>query len=106
MRKNPTMYAYAALSILGAVAPWFFAGQVFLSGAGLWEFISLAFANDASSAVCWDITLSSFVFWIWVATESKKHGMRHWWVYVALTFVALATALGVFLMVREKHRTA
>jgi 2,4-dienoyl-CoA reductase-like NADH-dependent reductase (Old Yellow Enzyme family) len=92
---------YLAIAVLGAILPWVFAGRVFLGGHGLVDFIGMAFGNDASSAVAIDISLSSVVFWVWAVIEAKRLRMRHAWVYIALTFVALATAAALFFFVRD-----
>ena len=92
---------YIVLAVLGAILPWVFAGRVFLGGQGLIDFIAMAFANDASSAVAIDISLSSVAFWVWAVIEAKRLRMRHAWVYIALTFVALATAAALFFLVRD-----
>jgi 2,4-dienoyl-CoA reductase-like NADH-dependent reductase (Old Yellow Enzyme family) len=93
--------AYVVIAVLGAIVPWVFAGRVFLGGQGLFDFIALAFANDASSAVAIDICLSSGAFWVWAVIEAKRLRMRHAWAYIALTFVALATAAALFFLVRD-----
>lgn len=94
---------YLVIAVLGAILPWVFAGRVFAGGHGLVDFIRLAFANDASSAVAIDISLSSVAFWVWAMIEAKRLRMRHAWIYIALTFVALATAAALFFFVRDAH---
>jgi 2,4-dienoyl-CoA reductase-like NADH-dependent reductase (Old Yellow Enzyme family) len=92
---------YLVIAVLGAILPWVFAGRVFLGGHGLIDFVRLAFANDASSAVAIDISLSSVAFWVWAMIEAKRLRMRHAWIYIALTSVALATAAALFFFVRD-----
>lgn len=101
MKVRFTSVTYLVIAVLGAIVPWLFAGRVFLGGGGLLDFIALAFANDASSAVATDISLASGAFWVWAVLEAKRLRMRHAWVYVALTFVALATAAALFFFVRD-----
>lgn len=92
---------YVVIAVLGAILPWVFAGSVFLGGHGLIDFIAQAFANDASSAVAIDISLSSAAFWVWAVIEARRLGMRHSWFYIAVTFVALATAAALFFLIRD-----
>lgn len=101
MKVRFASVTYLVIAVLGAIVPWLFAGRVFLGGRGLIDFIALAFANDASSAVATDICLASGAFWVWAVFEAKRLRMRHAWVYVVLTFVALATAAALFFLVRD-----
>lgn len=101
MKVRFASVTYVVIAVLGAILPWVFAGRVFLGGHGLIDFIGLAFANDASSAVAIDISLSSAAFWVWAVIEAKRLRMRHAWVYIAVTFVALATAAALFFLVRD-----
>ncbi len=93
--------ALAALAVAGAVVPWWFIIQFFVAEPSLMAFLAKVFANPASIAVAIDILLASIAFWIWLVPEARRVGMERPWIYIALTFIALATAVAVFFIVRD-----
>ncbi|MFZ5757306.1 MAG: DUF2834 domain-containing protein [Pseudomonadota bacterium] len=67
-------------------------------------FIDDVFANHASSSIGWDITIACAAFVIWMLHEARRLGMRHVWIYVAVTFlIAFAVAAPLFLFMRERQ---
>jgi hypothetical protein len=94
---------YLALAVLGAAVPYGFLLPYFRAeGIGL-EFLRAIFANGAASGFTVDLILSSVVFWIFLFREAARAGVRHPWIYVAVTLtVGLSCALPLFLWVREK----
>jgi len=93
---------YLELAILGAIVPYvFFAPWFWNNGTDLFGFVSLLFANQPAGGFASDILISSAVFWAWSWNESRRHGVRYWWVYVVLNLtIGLSCALPLFLYSR------
>jgi len=101
---------YAVLAVAGLVGTWWF-NLRFMSASGgsfsVVEFVRAGFANDASSSLGADLVVGTLTFLAWSFAESRRLGMRHWWVFVLLTFgVAFAMAFPLFLLVRERRLAA
>lgn len=98
---------YAVLAVLGAVLPWYFNVQLMPSGFTLQAFLSGVFANPASSSIGVDILVGATAFNVWMIAEARRLGMKHWWVYLVVTFfVAFACACPLFLLMRERRLRA
>ena len=66
-------------------------------------FVAGGFANPAASFLSVDLIVSVACFFLWMFPEGKRLGMRHVWVYAALTFmVAMAVSFPIFMMMRER----
>ena len=64
--------------------------------------LSLAWGNPIAATTLTDFTISCLVFWPFVFVESKKLGIRYWWLFVVTNiFIGLSFALPAFLYVRE-----
>lgn len=98
-------YWYLVLAILGLFLTYGLgAAFVVLHGWNFDLFVSRSIGNTAAASAIADVTLATFAFWIFVYRESKRLGMKRWWVYVLSTFVfGLVTPLGVYLFVRDEH---
>ena len=95
------------LAVLGAVLPWYFNVQLMPSAFTLQGFLAGVFANPASSSIGVDILVAGTAFNVWMVTEARRLGMKHWWVYIVVTFfVAFACACPLFLMMRERRLRA
>jgi hypothetical protein len=97
---------YGVLALVGLIGPWYFNVQFMTAHGGfvLGTFLADIFANPASSSVGVDITIGATAFLVWMVSEARKLGMRHWWVYIVLTFaVAFAFACPFFLFMRERR---
>ncbi|HEX2062683.1 MAG TPA: DUF2834 domain-containing protein [Thermoanaerobaculia bacterium] len=90
---------YALLALAGFVLPMSqFALFVRDHGFDLLAFLTLPFANAASSMLTFDLVVSCVVFWTFVYTQR----VRQRWLYVAMTLlVGLSFALPMFLFARE-----
>lgn len=96
--------AYAALSILGLVATWYFNLQYFGSGGSIepGPFFAAATANALTTAITIDVYVAALVFSVWVSSEWRQHAGPNPLPYVALCFaVGLAIAFPLYLAVRE-----
>jgi hypothetical protein len=101
-RPWPTL-VFGLLAILGVALPWYFNLQFLASGESPLEFLRAGFANPAVASVTVDILIASTAFLIWMIVESRRLGMRNWWIYIVLTFsLAFAFAFPLFLMMRER----
>ncbi|MFH2099903.1 MAG: DUF2834 domain-containing protein, partial [Pseudomonadota bacterium] len=103
MSRTQRKAVYLVLGIAGGVLPWVFAGRVFASGQGLWDFLGLAVANPAATAVALDISFSTAVAGFFAWREARRLEIRGVWICAPLLVVALATALAVFLWMRENR---
>jgi len=99
---------YGVLAVAGALLPWYFNMQLVLGpGFTLPGFLAGVFANPASSSIGVDILVGATAFTLWMVREARLLGMRHWWVYIAITlFVAFACACPLFLLMRERRLRA
>jgi hypothetical protein len=103
MKRSWPTIVFGLLTILGLVLPWYFNLQFLTAGGSPIGFLRAGFANPAVSSVAVDILIAAGAFLIWMIVESRRLGMRHWWIYVVLTFsVAFAFAFPLFLMMRER----
>jgi hypothetical protein len=98
---------YLIAAAIGAVAPYatFFGYLANVPGSS--SALSLAWGNPIAAATLTDFTISCLVFWPFVFTESKKLGIRYWWLFVVTNiFVGLSFAFPAFLYVRERRLTS
>jgi len=104
MRPSASTTIFALLAVLGAALPWYF-NLHFLAAAGnLFGFLRAGFANPAVASVTVDIFIASVTFLIWMVMEARRLRMRHWWVYIVLTFsIAFACGFPLFLMMRQRR---
>ncbi len=94
---------YLALAVVGAIVP-IALGVVFLTEHGLdgGEAGRQLFGSTASTLALADLSISSLVFWVWLAREAPRVGIRLWWPFVAANLlVGLSFALPLFLYVRS-----
>lgn len=63
---------------------------------------SLAFANEISSIFMLDLFYVVLVYFIWAAFDSKRTGMKRWWLTIFWTLIfGLAVGLPLFFYQRE-----
>ena len=97
---------YLIAAIIGAIAPYatYFGYRAYVPGAS--GVLSLAWGSPIAAATLTDFTISCLVFWPFVFAESRRLGVRHWWLFiVANIFIGLSFALPAFLYVREQQRS-
>jgi hypothetical protein len=98
---------YLALAVVGAIVP-IALGVVFLTRHGLdgAEAMRQLFGTTVSTLAFADLTISSVVFWVWLAREAPRAGIRRWWPFVvANLLVGLSFALPLFLYVRSTRES-
>jgi hypothetical protein len=101
-------WLYLVAAILGTALPL---SQLipFLAAHGLDLplFFSQLFQNHISAFVGMDLTVSSFVLWLFVFSEGRRRGMNKLWLYVVCNLaVGVSLALPLFLFVRERKLKA
>ena len=98
---------YLIAAAIGAVAPYatYYGYLAYVPGSS--GALSLAWGNPIAAATLTDFTISCLVFWPFVYVESKKLGIRYWWLFVVTNiFIGLSFALPAFLYVRERRLTS
>jgi hypothetical protein len=98
-------YFYLAMAIAGFLLTYGLGvAFVILHGWNAGLFWDWSVGNPAGASVVADATLSLFVFWVFVYRESRRLGMKRWWLYVAATFIfGLIAPFGAFLYQRESY---
>lgn len=96
---------YLLLAIAGLVIPWIYNLQ-FMSESGgsfdIGEFVAAGSANAASKSLSWDLAIACIAGLTWIFFESKRLGMRFFWIYIVLAFtIAYAFAFPLFLFMRQ-----
>ena len=95
---------YLIAAAIGAVAPYatYYGYLAYVPGSS--GALSLAWGNPIAAATLTDFTISCLVFWPFVFVESKKLGIRYWWLFVVTNiFIGLSFALPAFLYLRERR---
>ena len=96
---------YLLLAIAGIVMTWYYNLQFMQESGGsfnLAEFMAASSSNAASQSLSWDLAIACLAGLLWIFFESKRLGMRFFWVYIILAFsVAYAFAFPLFLFVRQ-----
>ncbi len=96
---------YLLLAIAGVVITWYYNLQFMQESGGsfdLAEFMAASSSNAASQSLSWDLAIACLAGLLWIFFESKRLGMRFFWVYIILAFsVAYAFAFPLFLFVRQ-----
>ena len=65
-------------------------------------FIAAGATNAAAQSLSWDLAIACITGLTWIYFESKRMGLRFFWVYIILAFaVAFAFAFPLFLFIRQ-----
>lgn len=109
MTSAARQWVYASLAVIGVVVTWSFNLQFILQTGGfsIVDFVVACYANAASASITNDllVVVALFLFWSW--QESRRLAMRHWWLFVPLTFcIAIAFAFPLFMLMRERAMAA
>ena len=98
-------HVYLVLCMIGAIVPYtLFLPFLLEHGPDLVFFTELLFVNPIAGAFGLDMILSSVVFWMLVAVEGRRAGVRHLWAPIAANIViGLSMGLPLFLYMRELH---
>jgi len=93
--------------LLGSAIPLYFIIQFVRDAGGidLVEFVNQLFANYAASTFSADLLICSFIFWIFMANEQKKHRTPNMGYFILLNLtIGLSTAMPLYLFFREKGK--
>lgn len=94
---------YFALAILGLVLPYsLFFPWLLEHGLDFTLFFQELFVNDVSGTGGLDILAVTLVIVAFIVFESKKLGMKHAYISVLATLVAVGFGLALFLCMRER----
>jgi len=100
-----TRTIYLLLAIVGLVMTWYYNLQFIAESGGSFdvaEFIAAGATNSAAQSLSWDLAIACITGLTWIYFESKRMGLRFFWVYIILAFaVAFAFAFPLFLFVRQ-----
>ena len=104
-RMSITRTIYLLLAIFGLVMTWYYNLQFMDQSGGAFsiaEFIAASSSNAASQSLSSDLAIACIAGLLWIFFESRRLGMRFFWVYIVLTFsVAYAFAFPLFLFIRQ-----
>ena len=65
-------------------------------------FIAAGATNAAAQSLSWDLAIACITGLTWIYFESRRMGLRFFWVYIILAFaVAFAFAFPLFLFIRQ-----
>jgi hypothetical protein len=96
---------YLALALLGLVMTWYYNLQFMQASGGAFDlgaFLDATSGNAASQSLSWDLAVACVAGLLWIFFESRRLGMRFFWVYILLAFgIAWAFAFPLFLFVRQ-----
>lgn len=97
--------SYLLLAIIGLVMTGYYNFQFVAESGGSFsiaEFIAAGASNSASASLSWDLAIACIAGLIWMFMESRRLGLRFFWLYAILAFtVAYAFAFPLFLFVRQ-----
>ncbi len=96
---------YLLLTLAGLSIPWYYNFQFMQQAGGAFsiaDFIAASSSNAASQSLSWDLAIACIAGLLWIFFESRRLGLRFFWVYIFLTFsVAYAFAFPLFLFIRQ-----
>jgi len=95
---------YFILALLGLLLPYsFFLPWLLEHGLDFSLFFAELLANDVASTTALDFMVVSVGVIIFIIFESKKLGMKHIYLFILATLVAVGFGLALFLCIRERH---
>jgi hypothetical protein len=96
---------YLLLAIAGLGMTWYYNLQFIADSGGSFdvaEFMAAGATNAAAKSLSWDLAIACITGLTWIYFESRRMGLRFFWVYIVLAFgVAFAFAFPLFLFVRQ-----
>ncbi|MCK4836840.1 MAG: DUF2834 domain-containing protein [Candidatus Aminicenantes bacterium] len=97
---------YFMLAFFGFVVPYYFFIRFILNfGFDLMEMGNQLFASDISTCFAVDLIVVAVVFLIFSYFNSRRMGMKRWWIYLVATLVAGPSfSIPFYLGVREKYQ--
>jgi hypothetical protein len=100
-----TRSIYLILAIFGLAMTWYYNLQFIADSGGsfdVMEFIAAGATNAAAQSLSWDLAIACITGLVWIYFESRRMGLRFFWVYIILAFgLAFAFAFPLFLFIRQ-----
>lgn len=101
-------WIFLGLAIWGAIHPmYYFIGWFSENGLDLGAMIDAWHANQASSGLVWDLTISAIALTVWVIAETL--GTKRWrglWAIPATFCIGVSCGLPLYLFLRGIRRRA
>jgi hypothetical protein len=104
MGRGGLFRLYLALALIGAALPlsaflpWFAD-----NGLDIPLFIAELFSTRIGAFFGWDVIVSALVLFAFIAVESRRLGIQHWWLPVIATLsIGVSCGLPLFLALRER----
>ncbi|WP_430909686.1 DUF2834 domain-containing protein [Maribacter sp. 2-571] len=97
---------FLLLAVVGLCATWYYNIRFYLEvdDTSIGNFIALTKTTLPASSINADIAVVAVAFLVWMVLEARKLKMKHWWIFIPLTFlVALAFSFPLFLFFRERN---
>ena len=95
---------YLLLTLAGFIIPWYYNFQFMQQSGGAFsiaEFIAASSSNAASQSLTSDLAIACIAGLVWMFFESRRLGLRFFWIYIVLTFsvaYAFAFPLSLFFL--------
>ncbi len=97
---------FLALAFLGICTTWYYNILFYLEvgDTSIGNFFALTKTTLPAKSINADIAVVAIAFVVWIVYEARKLRMKHWWIFIPLTFlVALACSFPLFLFFRERR---
>jgi hypothetical protein len=99
--------AYGLLAVLAVIGGWYYNIQYYLQAGdefGWIDWMQRCFVNPAAASAFMDLTFAYIITSMFMIIEARRIGMRAGWVYVVVAiWISLGFAIGLFLLMRERH---
>ncbi len=96
---------FLLLAVVGLCATWYYNTRFYLEveDTSIGNFLALTKTTLPAKSINADIAVVAIAFMLWMIYEARKLRMKHWWLFIPLTFlVALACSFPLFLFFRER----
>ncbi len=97
---------FLAMAVIGVGATWYFNALFYMETAdtSITNFIAQTVTTLPAKSISADISVVATTFLIWMVYEARKLKMKHWWIFIPLTFlIAIAFTFPLFLFFRERR---
>ena len=104
MRSRTLCWIYGLIAFGALIATWsqnirFFGEE---DNGGLDGFIDGMYENAAAASISNDLLFMLLAAFVLMFVESRRHGIRHLWLYIAGSFlIAISVTFPLFLLARE-----
>ena len=96
---------YLLLALAGLVMTWYYNLQFIAESGGSFDisaFLAASSSTAAAKSLTWDLTIACLAGLLWIFFESRRLGLRFFWIYIILAFgIAYAFAFPLFLFIRQ-----